>query len=141
MDDASSHAMKFELMKLSWSAEAIDLGITQKFKCYYCDRDLLASIEDYDVWQFDHIVPISKGGSDSTTNKVVACKLCNFSKRNWDPQLVAGKDASMEELQRLALAHVMTEHNKKRERLNKVKQVLLKYGLIGQDRFEKTSDE
>jgi 5-methylcytosine-specific restriction endonuclease McrA len=47
---------------------------------------LLATIEDYDTWQVDHVAPISKGGDQSAfDNLAVACKLCNFIKRNWEP--------------------------------------------------------
>jgi CRISPR/Cas system Type II protein with McrA/HNH and RuvC-like nuclease domain len=140
MDESNCKALRTELIGLNWSEEAIDLGINQNFKCCYCGRDLLASIEDYDVWQFDHIVPVSKNGADSTANKVIACKLCNFSKRNWNPQDVAGKEPSLEELQRFAKAHVTEQRQKKTAHLNKVKEVLLRYKLIDQGRFEKSSD-
>lgn len=47
----------------------------QKSKCYYCQCKL-------DVYHIEHIVPLSRGGSDHPDNKVLACPTCNFSKNN-----------------------------------------------------------
>ena len=55
------------------------------FKCEYCGRDLLASIEDYDAWQLDHVVPTSKDGPDSFENLALCCKACNFMKLRYAP--------------------------------------------------------
>ena len=55
------------------------------FKCEYCGRDLLASIEDYDAWQLDHVVPTSKEGPDSFENLALCCKACNFMKLRYTP--------------------------------------------------------
>ena len=68
-----------------WSELQARLGIEARFKCEYCGRDLLASIEDYDAWQVDHIVPQSKDGPDEQWNRALSCKTCNFMKRNWLP--------------------------------------------------------
>jgi 5-methylcytosine-specific restriction endonuclease McrA len=40
-----------------WSEQAVDLGIRTDFRCEYCTRDLIASVDDYDAWQVDHILP------------------------------------------------------------------------------------
>ena len=43
------------------------------FTCFYCnDRNINATV--------DHIIPISKNGSDSPSNLVCACKKCNSEK-------------------------------------------------------------
>jgi hypothetical protein len=46
----------------------------QKAKCYYCKSKLGK------VWHADHIVPLSKGGSNTIDNIVVACETCNMRK-------------------------------------------------------------
>ena len=61
-----------------WSAKH---GINQDFRCAYCDRDFLASFDNYDSWQFDHIIPSSRDGNHAYENIVVCCKTCNFLKR------------------------------------------------------------
>lgn len=63
----------------------IRLGFEQDFLCAYCDRDLLASYDDYDSWQWDHIHPQSQGGEDVDENIVVCCKACNFIKKAYVP--------------------------------------------------------
>ena len=82
-----------------WSELAARRGVRAKFKCEYCDRDLLASVEDYKEWQEDHIVPLSDGGKDEEENIAIACRTCNFNvKAKWNPQSVCGLKASREAL-------------------------------------------
>jgi hypothetical protein len=69
--------------RLGWSQEAAFLGLRAGFCCEYCDRPLLRSVEDYDTWQNDHVLPTNRGGSDDyKANKALACKMCNFLKRH-----------------------------------------------------------
>lgn len=46
--------------------------------CGYCGSSLDA--DDVSSWQIDHVVPLSRGGSDSTENLVAACRSCNLRK-------------------------------------------------------------
>lgn len=46
----------------------------QKGKCYYCKTDLANGYE------IDHIIPISRGGSNGIDNIVLACPGCNACK-------------------------------------------------------------
>ena len=46
-----------------------------QYKCAYCDK------KDTPL-EIDHIVPKSKGGSNSVTNLVIACRSCNEKKSN-----------------------------------------------------------
>jgi 5-methylcytosine-specific restriction endonuclease McrA len=46
----------------------------QKGRCYYCGCELNGK------YQTDHVIPLSRGGSDGTDNIVVACAPCNQSK-------------------------------------------------------------
>lgn len=46
----------------------------QKGKCYYCKAP---AGKDYQV---DHVVPLSRGGSNDPANLVIACRSCNASK-------------------------------------------------------------
>lgn len=45
----------------------------QKNKCYYCHEPL-------DKYHVDHIVPLSRGGSNGPGNLVIACPTCNVKK-------------------------------------------------------------
>jgi len=65
-----------------WNAKR---GLESGFRCEYCNRDLLASFNDYDSWQIDHVIPSSKGGIHEYDNMAVSCKTCNFLKRDYLP--------------------------------------------------------
>ena len=56
--------------------EALELS---NYKCAYCGDPL----EEYGL-QFDHVVPISKGGDAERGNILAACKRCNISKNDLD---------------------------------------------------------
>lgn len=47
------------------------------YKCRYCGAKL-----DDDTAQFDHILPLSRGGMDDTSNIAACCPTCNTSKAN-----------------------------------------------------------
>ena len=47
---------------------------TQKMECYWCHKECK---DDYHI---DHYIPLSKGGSHSIDNFVIACSFCNISK-------------------------------------------------------------
>lgn len=49
----------------------------QKGRCYYCHEKL---DKDRSSWVAEHIVPLSRGGSNSIDNIVVACRTCNLKK-------------------------------------------------------------
>lgn len=45
-------------------------------KCGYCEGQLL-----YDeTWHIDHIVPVSRGGTNDEANLVLSCVACNLKK-------------------------------------------------------------
>jgi 5-methylcytosine-specific restriction endonuclease McrA len=69
-----------------WGENDVILGIRAGFKCEYCDKDLLASVDNYKEWQKDHIIPKSKGGEDINENIAISCKTCNVNiKGRWNP--------------------------------------------------------
>ena len=52
----------------------------QQGKCYYCQCSLGGYKEP--TWHADHVVPLSRGGSNSIDNIVAACINCNLRKHN-----------------------------------------------------------
>lgn len=61
------------------SLDIKDLLIKQKEKCIVCNTKLDNS------YHVDHIVPISKGGSNDKKNIQILCRFCNQSKSDKDP--------------------------------------------------------
>lgn len=47
----------------------------QRGKCYYCG----CKLEKYHI---EHVVPLSRGGSDRPENKVLSCPECNYRKKD-----------------------------------------------------------
>lgn len=50
----------------------------QRGKCIYCHKKL-------NVWHVDHIIPLSKGGSNYPDNLQITCRECNSRKHNSMP--------------------------------------------------------
>ncbi len=63
-----------ELKKTKWWENKIKKG-----QCYHCEN-----FYQKDDLSMDHLVPLSKGGKSHKKNLVVACKKCNFEKKNKD---------------------------------------------------------
>ena len=68
---------------LSWYRETY---IRDQYECFYCDRDLKSSFYDWMSIQIDHIIPVSKGGSDDLSNRVTSCNVCNAMKHSYLPK-------------------------------------------------------
>ena len=52
-----------------------DLLTEQDWRCAYCEADL--TIVGYHI---DHVVPLSRGGSNGRENLAAACPACNVTK-------------------------------------------------------------
>jgi 5-methylcytosine-specific restriction endonuclease McrA len=61
------------------------LGLKQDFKCAYCDRDYIASYDAFRSVEFDHVIPLSRGGEDGLENIVTCCRTCNQIKLSYLP--------------------------------------------------------
>jgi hypothetical protein len=57
-----------------------------RYICAYCAQRF-----KYDQLDLEHIIPKSKGGEDSWTNLVAACKACNHRKANRTPEAAGMK--------------------------------------------------
>lgn len=58
----------------------IKLLLIQKCKCFYCQEDITPLNAN-----IDHVVPVSKGGTNIHTNLVASCVRCNDEKGNSHP--------------------------------------------------------
>jgi 5-methylcytosine-specific restriction endonuclease McrA len=64
-------------------ADIAEIKAAQKGKCAYCKQQLGS------LWHVDHIVPLSKGGSNKRSNLQIACRSCNCAKHNKDALVFA----------------------------------------------------
>jgi 5-methylcytosine-specific restriction endonuclease McrA len=53
--------------------------------CAYCGRPA-GTGEPFSRLSVDHVIPVSRGGTDALTNLVLACRACNCAKgaRLWE---------------------------------------------------------
>lgn len=49
----------------------------QRDRCYYCGKEF-----ENGKYHVDHVIPLSRGGSNSPDNLVLACPSCNVQKNN-----------------------------------------------------------
>ena len=67
------------ISQLKFPSQQVDIAERASFCCEYCGKDLLMSVDSYDSWQIDHIIP---NGDDDLENLALSCKTCNFIKRH-----------------------------------------------------------
>ena len=60
----------------TWSKIRHRILMRDGFTCQYCGND------DREKMTVDHVIPISKGGTDEDFNLVAACQKCNYSKND-----------------------------------------------------------
>jgi 5-methylcytosine-specific restriction endonuclease McrA len=56
--------------------------------CAYCGLALGTGLP-YSRPTLDHVIPVSRGGSNALTNMVLACKPCNRAKADRMPEVTA----------------------------------------------------
>lgn len=106
----------------TWSETSVELGVRARFSCEYCSRDLLASVDAYDSWQTDHVVPISKGGGETDfDNLALSCRTCNMLKRAFDPSSEVGEGAGRDQLIAAARKYVQDKRSSKLQEVASVR--------------------
>lgn len=83
----AANARNYEARKLAaegtHTASDIDAQLKrQNSRCYFCGCKLTSIPHLPNSQTVDHIVPLSRGGSNSPDNLVLACAHCNFSKHD-----------------------------------------------------------
>jgi hypothetical protein len=110
-----------------WSSDTARLAERADFRCEYCGLDFLESPVNYKLFEVDHIVPISGGGSITDfDNLAIACRPCNFNFKRWyDPRTKAGQDASRQPLIAAAMEYI-----KERQGITEQELIVLR-GIVG----------
>lgn len=113
-----------------WGPQGARCAIRANFRCEYCGRDLLASLDDYKAWAQDHIVPRKHGGSDRDSNMAVACHPCNSAyKKTWNPRAAVGAKASRTQLIQATRTMIAGKREAEQAVLGEVRRLARRHGL------------
>ena len=95
------------------------------YRCEYCGKDMLASLDDYRSIETEHIIPRSAGGSEELDNLALSCPVCNSQrfKGRYNPAKDAGEGASRDKLIQAVKEHLI------KKRVENYKE-FLRYRLI-----------
>lgn len=77
-----------EILNTLTAQEWIDILREYHFKCVYCGKEFNL----FDRPERDHVLPISKGGDNTKSNIVPACRSCNARKGNKISNYKGGND-------------------------------------------------
>jgi len=90
---ASANRRRALISKAPGSHSADDISAQyarQKGKCYWRNVNPECAVSLNDGYHVDHVVPLSKGGSNGPENLVLACPTCNMQKQATHPMDFAG---------------------------------------------------
>jgi hypothetical protein len=124
-ETATEELVEYFTTTANWSTRAVRIGIRAKFRCEYCDKDLLGSPESFKSWQEDHIIPKHAGiDPDDEDNIALSCRECNVDfKGTWDPRQACRKsDPSRQDLISAVRNHVSRERTRIAEQVARYRQ-------------------
>jgi 5-methylcytosine-specific restriction endonuclease McrA len=119
-----------ELSKYNWDRTNVELAIRADFKCEYCEKDMLKDMENYKLWQVDHIIPKSSGYSncEEFENKAISCVQCNKDlKGKWNPAIDVGYDKTRKEYITTIKQHILKQRELKNIEVSKIRAIVENY--------------
>jgi 5-methylcytosine-specific restriction endonuclease McrA len=122
-----------ELAKFNWDRTNVELAIRANFKCEYCKKDLLENMDNYKLWQVDHIIPKSSGYVDceNFNNKALTCTQCNKDlKGKWNPAIEIGEGKKREEYISLVKMYISEKRNDKNLEVAEIRKIINNYSEI-----------
>jgi hypothetical protein len=108
------------LEREGWAEGTVLVWRRARYKCEYCDKDLMVCAGDYfHVAQLDHVVP---GVADSLNNFALACIACNRIKRQ---RIFSTEPVAREETIRLARIYIQGIRERDRLRMERSRDLML----------------
>lgn len=107
--------------RLGFAYPAAEVSGRARYKCEYCCKYMLASVDVYLSTQIDHIIPNGEDdlGDLNLGNRALSCQPCNKLKWDWDPTTETGGGIDRDRLIEAAKKYVKEkrkESDKKRLR-------------------------
>ncbi|QXP71268.1 HNH endonuclease [Polaribacter sp. R2A056_3_33] len=132
MEEKKSKLRK-QLLKLGWDHTNIDLGLRANCKCEYCDKYLFESVDNYKLWQVDHIIPKISGYKDveNFDNKAISCVQCNTAfKGKWNPADQIGYNKIRENYIEVIRKYIKEKRTKKEAELSEIKEIFKELEIL-----------
>ena len=113
------------IQEYRWSEGAIEFAVRTGCRCEYCGRDFLATYNDYDSWESDHVIPRSQGGRETAADNLASvCRTCNKLKRATTTPTLLEPALSLPERVEEARRLVLEKKEQKERELGRVRELL-----------------
>ena len=116
-----------ELLNFNWDRTNVELAIRANLKCEYCRKDLLENMDNYKLWQVDHLIPKSSGYIDCEKfdNKAISCVQFNKDlKGKWNPALEIGEGKTREKYIFTVKKYINKKRNDKNLEVAEMKRIV-----------------
>jgi hypothetical protein len=131
MAGPSSELRHLLVARYHFGVDMVDIAWRAGFRCEYCDKDMLGSVDAYHWnWEREHVVPTTHGGADVLENWALACRTCNQIKGAWDPRTDAGEDGSRDTLVAAARAFVQASRAERARDLDEVRRLISAESMV-----------
>ena len=121
-----------ELKKYNWDETNVKIALRAKCKCEYCGKNMFESIDNYKLWQIDHIIPKISGyeNCDDFDNKALSCTQCNkdFKNKWYSKSIIEEKMERSKYIDEIKI-YIANNRLKKQKELDEIKKLFDAYSI------------
>lgn len=121
-----------KLKKYNWDETNVRIALRAECKCEYCGKNMLESIDNYKLWQIDHIIPKHSGNEncEDFDNKALSCTQCNKDFKNkWYPQSEFNEKKDRSKYIDEIIIYIRDKRSKKQKELDEIKKIFDAYNF------------